>query len=263
MKKSFRYPALFVLLSLSISLHAQDTEQKSRPKARKISGIYMCGGGGFASFAPSTTSSISSSLMNNGFAPMASSAGCANYTPLHILARNVVADLDIMWQVNRNTVYNSSRTTTSGVGTRMALGYVVLQGEHLLVYPEAGLYFGSMDVHSHQGVLPVQDVSATNQCTALDFSIHIDRLSSVIADKTAFIKGTMPFGKIFSSVVGLTVGYTFCPYSSYWNDNNIDIYTKTSNNVNFLTNVVGENNNASLSMFYIKLTIGFGASWRS
>ncbi|HXC04986.1 MAG TPA: hypothetical protein VNZ86_09555 [Bacteroidia bacterium] len=257
----------YLLFSLSapVLLRSQTAPESVTGKKIKhtLNGFYMTGGAGYASLSPSSTTSISTNLMNNGFAPMTSDMVSWSMSPLKLLVRNTVFELEVTGMAQRNSVYNDSRTTTSGFGTKMALGYVVYHTDHVLIYPQAGIYLGNMDVHSHQGNSPVLDVSATNHATALDFSLNIDRISSLITDKSSFSKGTLPMGKLFSGLVGISVGYSFSPYYSFWNDNNIDIYNKVSNNVNFLTNVVGENTASSLSVFYIKLRFGFGVCWKN
>ncbi len=247
----------FIFYTFTATAQNQVSDSTVKKERERLSGYMISGGFGYTSLSPGASNSINSSLQNNGFAPMTTDLISWNITPINAMVRNVVFEVDIEGQAQRNAVYNTSRTTTSGTGVRLEIGYVLLHNQHYVFYPEAGAHIGGMDVHSHQGTNPVLDVSATNTYTAFDFSFNLDRQSSIIS-KHDFCSSKTPFGKLFSGVVGLTVGYSLSPYNSYWNDNNIDIYTKTSNNVNFLTNVVGENNAASMSMFYIKLRIGFG-----
>ncbi|MFI5148216.1 MAG: hypothetical protein ACHQRM_00670 [Bacteroidia bacterium] len=264
MKTNTKLYLLFsILFPLFLTAQEGPDPKQIKEGKHKLSGFYMTGGAGYTSLSPSSTASISTNLLNNGFAPMSSDMACWSMSPIKLIARNTVFELELTGLPQRNSVYGESRTTTSGFGTRIGLGYVVFHTDHFLIYPEAGLYMGSMDVHSHQGNSPVLDVSATNHATAIDFSLNIDHITSLIQDKSSLSRGTLPVGKIFSGLVGISAGYTISPYNSFWNDNNIDIYNKVSNNVSFLTNVVGENTVATMSMFYIKLRLGFGACWRS
>lgn len=237
--------------------------ESKTPERHKLSGFCMSGGAGYASLLPGSTGSISSNLQNYGFAPMASEMVCWDISPLHITARNVVVELSVNGLAKRNLAFGDSRTTTSGSGVRMELGYVLFHNNHCVLYPEAGMYLGNVDIHSHQGANPVQDVSGTNHFAAFDCSLNLDLHSHIVENMHDFVNTTTSPAKFFCSTLGITAGCSFSPFSTYWNDNNIDIYTKTSPNVNFLTSVIGNNTSAPVSIFYVKFRIGFGMMWKS
>jgi len=154
---------------------------------------------------------------------------------------------------------DSSRTTSSGTNLRIHIGYIMLQGKKCLLYPAIGLSAGKINIHSHTYTTAgeINDVSASNTFNSLDASLNLDIIPGKIPERTEYLSSTLS-GKYFSGVLRISVGATFSPVNTFWNDNNIDIYNKISNNVNFKTDVIGVNNSTNISMVYIKLQYGFG-----
>jgi hypothetical protein len=228
-----------------------------------IGGFSMYGGIGAASVDPASFSSINTALQVNGFAASPSDFVSWNIAPMNFFVRNTVFGFEMNGLAKRNNAIATSRTTASGMFTKLYFGYIVMKGKHSLFYPEIGASIGHTDVHSHEGSDPVNDVSATNHFAAVDISLNFDRFSNIIEDKHSILQTNATPGKLFCSELGLSVGYIYSPVSTYWNDNNIDIYNKNSSNVNFVTDVVGNNNSSAISMFYVKLKLGFGMMWKN
>ncbi len=219
----------------------------------------------YAQFDAASVSSINTSLGLNGYAPV-SRQYLGWDIDLNVFFGRVVADLDFGFLAKRNTTVPQSRSTSSGSFSRLGVGYVAAAGKQLVVYPVAAFTPGSIDVHSHQESALTNDVSATNNFYALDFSLNLDWLFQPIRERRSILdesNGDLKFCDVISGKLSFSAGYCYSPWSSYWNDNNIDLSGTHNSNVNYVTDVVGVNNSSPISFYYVKVRIGFASLRRA
>jgi hypothetical protein len=244
---------------LLFSVNKLFSQENSKPG--KLSGFRMEIGPGYSYIDPSSISSINASLTSKGFAGVPNDFPSWNMR-FPIIIRNSVLDIDFNGFIKRNMVNSNSRTTTTGSFWKLGYGYMISAGKHSLICPSIGIDFGNMNVHSHQETTPVNDVSATNSFYMLDLSLGWDYLPSEAPSTSIFSDSKSPMGRIFTGNYGITAGIAFSPYTSFWNDNNIDLSNTHNSNVNFVTDVVGINTTAKYALVYLKLRIGIGMVFR-
>lgn len=250
--------SLFTGIAAILFFHQTSVAQDEK-KITILSGFEMGIGGGYTSFAPSSFTSINSALQGKGYAPAANGFTMESLDFIHLYSHNLYVGLGIDFLNKRNNSMDSSRTTATGNAFKMNIGYVVLQGKKCIFYPAIGFSAGKINVHSHTSTSAgdINDVSASNTFTSIDASLNWDIVPGKIPERTEYLS-PYPKGKYFSGVLHISVGATYTPVNTFWNDNNIDIYNKVSNNVNFKTDVIGINNSAGISTVYVKLQYSFG-----
>lgn len=244
------------LLLMQLACFAQEIERKHK----SLSGFEMSLGTGYTQIVPSSFNSINTALSTKGYAPAANDLIMENLSMIHLFTHNFYFGLDLNFCNKRNNSMDSSRTTSSGFFTGFKSGYVVFQGKRCVFYPALGIDIGKIDIHSHMqtSMNSINDVSASNNFYSIGASLNWDLVPGKIPERNSLFTDTQSHAKYFSGVIRISVGAVYSPVKTFWNDNNIDVYNKISNNVNFKTDVIGVNNNAGISMMYIKLQYGFG-----
>lgn len=249
-------------LCLHTILPAQENNSiKPEKKHARLNGFRMGFGGGYNHLDPSAFGTLQTSLPAKGYALPGTDMSAGVFS-MNMFARNIFFGIDFDGLSKRNMARGAARTTDSMNFSRFALGYALVSKDHFLFYPAIAFAPGRVSLHAHQMVNDtIHDVSASNRFRAVDFSLNFELLSMLLHSNRVLTEN--PDRKLFSCSLGLSIGYMMSIFPTYWDDNNIDIFYKSSNNVNFETNVVGVNNRAGISLFYARLKFSFGCLWKS
>ena len=238
--------------------------EDTKPSSGKVRGYGILGGGGAVLIPSGNFDMLNQRFLKNNYAPISSQYTTWNINMLHAMYNNTVFNLNFGGILQKNTVSDSSKTTMSGSTVSLALGRVIYHGNRLIVYPMAGVSFGSFDVHSHYtGAIKASDISGNNTFRSLDFSLNIDYLLRGFDEK---IDWNSTSNKSFpihgTGILSFSLGYIYCPVNTYWNDNNYDISSRFNTNVNYPANVIGSVTSSNFSMLYASLKIGFGSFYK-
>lgn len=247
------YSAILALAILSFQLHAQTD---STSNANKIGGFRFSVGFGYNALAENGLNLLNGHLRDNGLAPISNQYGSWNIDLIHLIYKSTVFNMGMGAPITQNTVNDSSKTALTGFMFTLSVGRVIYHSRKLLLYPMVGIDFNELDIDSYySGFKSAKDVSGTNDYSAINLSLTLDYFLGKISHNIDW----QNMNKIpFSTIVSFTVGYLYCPGTSYWNDNNFDITNRYTQNVNYPVNVIGSLTSSNLSEFYASIKFGFG-----
>jgi|GEM_PF-3869775 hypothetical protein len=258
MKKSTISTYCFLLIFgfLTGKLIAQTDTIAKKGYTTKIGGFRISLGFGYNELAGSGLNVLNSHLQDNGLAPAASKYATWNLDLVHLIYKSTVFNLGLGGPITKNTVNDSSKTALSGFSFNLAFGRVIYHSQKVLIYPMVGVNFDDLNIDSYySGFKSAKDISGTNNYTPVNLSLTLDYFLGKIGHNVDWGRATsFPF----SCIISFTVGYSFCPTTTYWNDNNFDITNRYAQNVSYPVNVIGSLTYSNLSMFYASLKFGFG-----
>ncbi|HXB41338.1 MAG TPA: hypothetical protein VNZ49_12405 [Bacteroidia bacterium] len=246
-----------IVIAFPLFVNAQTGDGTIKKTYNKAGGYSFNFGFGATQLNSGNLEALNTHLQKYNYALAPIQYSTWNLDVVHALYKNTVFNFGLTGLMKRNTVSDSSKTTMSGFAVNVDLGRVIYHANKLLIYPMVGARFGSSDFHSHYtGFNKASDISGTNSYRAIDFSFNIDYLTNGIGEKVDWSSSTPNLHP--SGVLSLSVGYTFCPFNTYWNDNNYDISSRFNSNINYPANVIGSVTPSNFSMFYVTLKFGMG-----
>ncbi|MGP8216457.1 MAG: hypothetical protein ACLQQ4_12880 [Bacteroidia bacterium] len=259
MKKStlsIRIATLIMFGLLSQQLNAQTDTITGKDNANKIGGFRMSAGFSYQVLPGSDLSLLNRHLESNGLATVSNQYGAFNVDLIHFIYKSNVFNLGLGGPITKNTVNDSSKTALTGFTFNIALGRVIYHTRKILLYPMVGVNFDELDIDAYfAGFKSAKDVSGTIDYSSINLSLNLDYFTGKIGHNIDWkYANSFPF----SCIVSFTVGYLYCPTTSYWNDNNFDITNRYTPNVNYPVNVIGSLTYSNLSMFYASIKFGFG-----
>jgi hypothetical protein len=255
MKKSTLY-ILAALSFLSGRLIAQTDTNHTKSYSNKVSGVSMSVGFGYISLTGNGTSILNKRLADNGLAPLSNQYASWDIDPIHFIYRNTVFNLGLGGPLKQNTVNDSSKTTLTGFIFNISLGTILCHSRKIIIYPMIGVTFNELDIDSYySGFKSGKDISGSNNYTCISPSLTLDYFLGNVGHNVNWDYAT----KIpCSCIISFTVGYLYCPATTYWNDNNFDVTNRYTQNVSYPVTVIGSVTKSNLSSFYASIKFGFG-----
>ncbi len=234
-----------------------------KPQSGKVRGYGISFGGGTILIPSGNFDMLNQHLTKNNYAAVPLQYTTWNMRMIHAIYKNTVFNMDFGGILQKNTVTDSSKTTMTGSSFNLALGKVIYHGNKLIIYPMAGVDFGSFNLHSHfTGADKASDISGDNVYRSFDFSLNIDYLFHGFDEKVDWNASSKAFPIHGTGLLSFTIGYVYCPSNTYWNDSNYDISSRFNTNVNYPANVIGSTTSSNFSMLYASLKIGFGSFYK-
>jgi hypothetical protein len=252
---------ILLLLCLSTSvITAQSYSQEAVDGSEsRIAGYSMSLGFGTSIIQPGGFNLLNQHLQQHGYATIPTQLTNWNWDIIHAIYNKAVFQMSVGGIFKLNSVNDSSRTRFTETSFNIGLGRVLYYSKKSILYPMLKAGWGGANLHSHfSGLNTSGDVSATNGHGYLDISLNLDYLFKGFNNDKVNWNSSKP-DIAGTCVLSLTVGYTFCPVKTYWNDADFELSSRFNKNVNYPTNVIGSLTTSNFSMFYATLKIGLGA----